>query len=166
MVAIPRRVALTASDIQGTPVIEEVPVSDGQWVPVPRAAQLLGLSESTLRRRIRDGRYQTRQEPYQSLEVHIPSENVTDNHQTPPSAITDVQAPSVEVGDSHRQEDSPSDLIGHALDALRMIAESERERSAALERRASQAEQTAAMWQERARNFRDASGATPGAASA
>lgn len=134
-------------------MIDDAPVSDGQWVPVPRAAPLLGLSESTLRRRVRDGRYQTRQEPYQSLEVLIPSEPVADRHQTLSSASSDGQEASPEVSEAQLLEESPAGLIGQALDALRLIAERERERSATLEQRASQAEQAAAMWQERARNL-------------
>ncbi|MGI8912341.1 MAG: hypothetical protein ACR2JY_00890 [Chloroflexota bacterium] len=134
-------------------MINEPPVGDGQWVPVTRAAPLLGLSESTLRRRIRDGRYPTRQEPYQSVEVLIPSENVVDNHQVPSPATIDGHSRSGDINGSHDAGESPLDLIGRALDALRMIAETERERSATLEQRASQAEQAAAMWQERARNL-------------
>ncbi len=162
------------NDNHWMPMTDVETISDSHWLSVPRAALQLGVSESTLRRRIRDGHFPTRQEPYKGLEVQVPSLTVPDGlHQSqdPPInvkeslgaslPVSDGQTSSLPVTDTHEVKPTP-DLAAHAITEMRMVAEQmrslfeqERTRSTDLDEKLRQAEQVTAMHQERSRNLEE-----------
>ena len=110
----------------------------GQWVPATQAAQALGLSDRTLRRHIAAGRYQVRYRGRNTL-VLLP-------HRTDvPDGTADASAARPAAKSAIADASGVTELGAVARDALALL---EREREAR-----SQAEQAAAMWQERARNL-------------
>ena len=112
-------------------------VSDtsGRWLTVPAAARALSVTERTIRRRMAAGAVRIRREDGRTL-IWVSL--------TPPGHVTDI--------DTDMSADV-SDAAAEAIKELARLLEHERTQSAALEQRASKAEQTAAMYQERARNL-------------
>ncbi len=133
-----------------------LPGQDGRWLTLEVAADVLGVHERTLRRRIAGQQYQVERSG-QRVWVWLPT-----NVQGPLSGLSgqrpDRPANSEEMPGQLPGQDP--DIATQALAVLERLFVEERERAASvterailLEQRASAAEQAAAMWQERARNL-------------
>lgn len=130
-------------------MVDASPTIADQWLPVARAAPLLGLTERTLRRRVDDGEYETRASRH-GLLVRVPAVSVNGRGEAP--ALSDDGAGAPPESEDGSAAPAPAGIATAAITAMAQLVERERERSAELERRASQAEQAATMWQERCRN--------------
>ena len=132
---------------------DTLPDNDGQWYSTRLAAVHLGVTERTIQRRIASGRYRTDRVDG-NVRIWLP---VAVGHE--PDRSSDTIHPESDIigitsGDVRHLPDTAIDFSATVRRALDMLAE-ERERAAAADARASQAEQSAAMWQERAHNLEE-----------
>jgi len=128
----------------------------GTWLPTAEAALRLGLTERTLRRHITSGRYRGRREGHAWL-AWIP--DIPDTLQDP---IGHVSRPFSQLPGQSDTIGDASGLLARTVSALeqtvlaeRARANEERARSTELEEKLRQAEQVAAMHQERSRNLEE-----------
>jgi len=132
---------------------DTLPDNDGQWYSTTLAAAHLGVTERTIQRRIASGRYRIDRVDG-NVRIWLP---IAVGHESDRSSDT-IQPESdisgITSGNVRHSSDTAIDFSTTVRRALDMLAE-ERERAAAADARASQAEQSAAMWQERARNLEE-----------
>ncbi len=121
-----------------TPDAEDTRPAEESWIPVSEAARALGVSPTTVRRRITDGRLTARREPYRQAFrwlVQLPAEGAQDTQgadaadTTPTLAASDrlVAAVMRETDDELRAIAARVDLTRHAV-----VEVLERERTVAL----------------------------------
>ena len=125
---------------------EDIHPIEGCWVSVSEAATALGVSPTTVRRRIADGRLAARREPYRQAFrwlVRLPTAGAVDTAETDGAIVTELVTDRLTVAVA-RETDDEIRAIAARIDLTRhaVVEVLERERTVAL-RQAARLEQLA-----------------------
>ncbi len=139
-----------------------VPATDGRWLNVKDAANLLNISERSVRRHVQRGRLQHRFRE-RMTEVWIGTDTCLTEEDQPESApdtlravpgrgmtVSGIATPAPDTVSAGPSTPAAPDI---AVTELANLLREERERTERIEQQVVQAREAATMWQERARNL-------------